>query len=220
MINNNNKKQQHTTINSTYAAGMFMLVNKNGYFFWGGGELLLELTVNLWFVSWWGFCCSFNLFFYFEKLHRHTLKTLFNREKHINVLPFFGWIEGKKMVNGVLRSFLPSFPCGFTLFQSPTCFPLKIAWLNNQAEQSYFSILVVSSFLMSSLVIVVLHPRRCRRHSFFLFVFFFFLVIILFHHQFFPFVGTVRCRKKVFFGFDLSINRKSLKCPFFFFFKF
>lgn len=32
-------------------------------FFRGGGEMLLELTVNLWFVSWWGFCCSLNHFF-------------------------------------------------------------------------------------------------------------------------------------------------------------
>lgn len=123
------KKTKKTTTHHYQQYICCSWLTKMGILF-GGGELLLELTVNLWFVSWWGFCCSFNLFFYFEKLHRHTLKTLFNREKHINVLPFFGWIEGKKMVNGVLRSFLPSFSCGFTLFQSPTCFPLKIAWLN------------------------------------------------------------------------------------------
>lgn len=88
-------------------------------FHFRGEELLLYLTVNLWFVSWWGFCCSINRFFYFEKLHRHTL----NRERHINVQPFWGQ-EGRKWSTvSSFGSFLPSFPCGFTLFSPQLAFP-------------------------------------------------------------------------------------------------
>lgn len=84
-----------------------------------------------------------HFFFNFEKLHRHTLKTLFNRERHINVQPFsffFRGARGEKMVDEIYW-FLPLFPCGvvvvvvvvlflfffFYPFQSPTCSPLKMA---------------------------------------------------------------------------------------------
>lgn len=99
-------------------------LTKMGILF-GGGELLLELTVNLWFVSWWGFCCSFNLFFYFEKLHRHTLKTLFNREKHINVLPFF-WVDRREENGQRCPPFVPSLLLmWFYPFSVPNLLPLK-----------------------------------------------------------------------------------------------
>lgn len=134
-------------------------------------------------------------FFNFEKLHRHTLKTLFTCERHINGLPSGG---RRKEMTRRCPPFLPFLlPMWFYPFQSPTYFPLKTAWGNIRQNKATSPLpWCHPSFLPSSFLLVILHPHR-HHHSFFFCCFFFlhFLVIIFHFHVFFLFVGTVRCRK-------------------------
>lgn len=100
----------------------------------------------------------------------------------------------------------------------PSVFSLIDSLTLQQAEQSYsheeFDPMMspfLLFFLTLFIVVAILHHQHSRSHSFFSFLF---LSNNYLPFSFFFFVGTARCRKKVFFGFDLSINRKSLKCPF------
>lgn len=112
------------------------------------------------------------------------------------------------------------FPVWFYLFQS-SLLPLKDGQMQHQAEQSYFSAPMTSSILLVSIVlhiVIVLYPHN-RHHSFFVFLF---LIFCYFFRNnlpssviFFRLLEQLGA-EKVFFGFDLSINRKSLKCPFLF----
>lgn len=129
------------------------------------------------------FLLFFKPFFYFEKLHRHTLKTLFNCERHINVLPFWGSEERNRST----VSSIPSFPPSRVVLpiSVPNLLPLKDDLTQHQAKKSYFSTPMMSSILLFSFllhIIVILYPHR-RHHSFFVIFLFFFLVII-FHLQF------------------------------------
>lgn len=133
------------------------------------------------------------------------------------------------MVDVVLLWFLPLFPCVvcrccrrrcsfffyfFLPFSVHNLLSLKDGLTQHQAEQSYSSSFprCRPSFFPSPRS----HHLPTSSSSPLFFPLFFFGDNPL---QFFFFVclsEQLGAEKKVFFGFDLSINRKSLKCPFFF----